>query len=323
MSAAGRAGPGLILALVLVSVAPAPPAAGQHAPAPPVAAALPTFDLDGDGVERWRLPSGLREASGLALDTAGRLLVHDDEQARVATLDPRTGEVLEAFTLGAGAVRGDFEGIARAGARLFLTTSTGTLVAFRAGRNGEAVPFEAVPTGLGARCEIEGLAWDATTGLLLLPCKRPLGGEAATTVLVFGVPADRLDDRPRVALEVPLEALDAVGLDRRFRPSAVEVHPTAGTIVLLSGQDRALLEVTRDGRVLAGARLPRRHRQAEGLAFGSDGALFLVDEGEGGRARLTRVPAAVGRGDRGPGASPTRPRVPYVGPWLPSGTPTP
>lgn len=78
---------------------------------------------------------------------------------------------------------------------------------------------------------------------------------------------------------------------KRFQPSGIERHPVSGNYFIVAARQRAVAEVSPDGRVLAVERLrARRHRQAEGITFAGDGALLLADEGAGRRARLTVYP---------------------------------
>ena len=74
------------------------------------------------------------------------------------------------------------------------------------------------------------------------------------------------------------------------------VDPT-GTLILVSGSGEALIEVDRTGRVLAGLQLDRnRHAQPEGLAFGPDVTLYIADEENARRARITVYAPARGHG---------------------------
>lgn len=241
------------------------------------AAALERYDLG--RAERVRLPHGLREVSGLASDAGGRLFAHDDEIALIHELDPSDGSVLKRFSVGRRrAARGDFEGIAIAGTRFVLVTSAGTLLTFSEGDDGAGVDYEIHRTGLGDRCAIEGLAYDATTDALLLPCKTPTRRALRGHLVVFSVPLSTFSPRadPRVLVS-PAELREA-GLENGFRPSAIEVDPATGHLVLASAHD-GLLELSPDGRVLETLRLGPEHRQAEGLTFGPDGSLWIADEG--------------------------------------------
>ena len=126
----------------------------------------------GDGpLARWLLPPALREVSGLALDSAGRLFAHNDEGGHVYEVDYRVGVLTKTFNLGPRARGVDFEGMTVAGKRFFLLESGGRIYEFREGRSGQTVPFALHETGLGRECEFEGIAFDARDSSLVLACK--------------------------------------------------------------------------------------------------------------------------------------------------------
>jgi hypothetical protein len=125
---------------------------------PRAPAALTRFDFRSPPADRWELPKGLREISGLAVDSAGRVFAHGDEEAVVYQLDPADHRVVKRFSFGRPAARGDFEAIALVNGRIMLSTSDGVLYSGREGADGESVPFTVQPTGAGRFCEIEGVA---------------------------------------------------------------------------------------------------------------------------------------------------------------------
>jgi uncharacterized protein YjiK len=235
---------------------------------------------------QWSLPDGLDEISGLALDGRGRLFGHDDEHAVVYELDTAHGAIVGRFAIGEPRLRGDFEDIAIVGEDFYLLTSDGVLHRFREGADGAAVPYEDVDTGLGARCEFEGLAWDAASARLWLACKTVHDATIAGRVAVFAFdPATRRTDEARswtideAALAMPIGK-------KRFRPSAIE-PVDGGRVLLLSGTQRALAQVDAAGAVVNVWTLdPGRHAQPEGLAVTQNGDLIVADEGKKGRGRL-------------------------------------
>jgi len=250
---------------------------------------LELLDLSPDAGAREKLPRVLEEISGLATTPDGRLFTHNDERAVVYQIDPDSGEVIKAFSVGALGIPGDFEGIAVAGDQFFLLTSAGQVLEFQEGAGGRTVAYRTHSLGLGSRCETEGLAFDEATGALLVPCKTPREKDLRGHLVVFSVPVNtmRPDLMPRVFL--PLDDLDERGLGDEFHPSAIEVHPQTRSLILVSAREEALVELSPYGEILATKELKRKdHPQPEGLAFLPDGSLVLADEGQGKRGTLTR-----------------------------------
>jgi uncharacterized protein YjiK len=259
---------------------------------------LPRYDLGSANAVEVDLPGGLLEISGLAMDARGHLFAHQDETSVVYDIDPVARRVVKRFHVGRVGLRGDFEGIAVAGDRLFLSTSDGDLLEFRAAANGQVAPARRTTTGLGRQCELEGLAFDKRTASLLLPCKTARVQRLRNRLTVFAVPLATLqpDSAPRLSL--PWSALERAGLDKGFHPSSIEVHPASGSYFLLAAQEESLLEIGVDGAVLAEKSLSRRrHPQPEGIAFGLDLALWIADEGSTGGG-LHRYPLASPQGVR-------------------------
>ncbi len=236
--------------------------------------ALSRYALDAP-LKRWELPAGLREISGLAVIAGGRLLGHGDERAAIHEIDPARARAIHRFAMGDPAAPGDFEGIAAADGRVWLMTSTGQLYEARPGSAGEAVRYLVHDTGLGRRCELEGLTFDPARRALLLPCKQPRDRALRGFLVVFAWSLDSAATESAPRFRVPIAALP--GRPQRFRATAIERHPE-GTFLVLSSEGN-LLEIDASGAVLAMRRLGGRHPQPEGLAVTPDGVLYVADEG--------------------------------------------
>jgi uncharacterized protein YjiK len=250
--------------------------------------ALAGYAIAKGGDSRWELPDALREISGLAATPDGRLFAHGDERALIVELDVARKVVKKTFTLGRHGARGDFEGLAIAGGRFWIVTSNGILHEGAEGANGGYVAFRTYDTGVGALCEVEGLASDPSANALLLACKEPRVRALQGMVAVFtwSIPRRALVNRAGLRVRADLIARSA-GVST-FHPSGIERDATTGNWLIVAARERAVVELTPDGSIVAGAALAKRgHRQPEGIAIASDRTLFIGDEGAGRRGTLT------------------------------------
>lgn len=254
--------------------------------------ALTGYALDADDPVQFDLGRSLREISGLAVDRSGRLFAHQDERGIVFQLDPSDGRITKTFRIGRNGVRGDFEGIALAGSRMFLISSDGELVEFGEGADGTSVEYERRNIRSRRTCaEIEGLDYDAAADALLLACKITTGRNLRDRLVVLTLPllTGELAAEPRFS--IPLQFLDRYDLDSELSPSGIAVHPVTRSIFIIAARENLLVELDPAGGVLGVARLRgKSHHQAEGIAFAADGTMYIADEGRSGRATLTVYP---------------------------------
>ncbi len=176
-----------------------------------------------------RLPNRLREISGLAVAGDGRLFAHDDERAVIYEVDPRAGELVKAFALGDPVSRADYEGIAVVGDRFYLVTSDGVIYESAEGRDDDRLVFNTYGTGVGRRCEIEGLAHDPIDDVLLMPCKTIRDPALRSFVPVFrwSLAERAIVDPP---LLVDLEAVERATEQENFAGLGDRARPAHGRI---------------------------------------------------------------------------------------------
>ena len=237
---------------------------------------------------RWRLPKRLEEISGLAVTSDGRVMGHDDELAVIYELDVATGTIVKRFSLGKPAVRGDFEGLAiGTGDAFYLVTSTGFVHCFDEGPDRAQVAFEVYDTGLEKHGEIEGVAFDAVGEQVILACKRNYSAALQGALALYAWSPLAPDRSARPWLTLPVYPLaEAIGA-RAFHPSALEIDPRTGRLVVIASLENGMVELDAEGKILAARTLGRRHRQPEGATILADGALVIADEAAGGVAHLT------------------------------------
>lgn len=236
-------------------------------------------------VAMWMMPSELREISGIALTADGRMLAHGDELARVVVINPRSGVVLKKFTVGTGPA-GDFEGITIAGSDIYLLSSNGTIYQFQEGANEANVRYSTIDTHLGKECEFEGVAFEPDSAWLLLPCKRAAKKMPRDQLIIYRWRLQGADSARLTMLTVPLSQVIGSNDWKGFHPSDITIDPATGNYVLISSQEKALVEITPGGQVDRSESLPGKHHQPEGVAITTDNILIVADE-------ATKKPASI------------------------------
>lgn len=244
-------------------------------------------------IARWNLPSSLSEISGLGLTGDGRLLTHGDSRGKIVELDYRRGVVLKEFLVGAPPAHGDFEAITLVGDMLVLLASDGVLYLFAEGANATSVPFTTYDTGLGERCEFEGLAYESTVKTLLLACKKVHVKALRDSLIVYRVPIEMVTTAGKGGgkklsyLAVPLSRIIGSNEWTTLHPSDITIDPFNGNYVFVASMEKALFELTPAGALVFARSLPPGHDQAEGVAITKDSILIISDEAKVGPALLT------------------------------------
>ncbi|HIG42013.1 MAG: SdiA-regulated domain-containing protein [bacterium] len=231
-------------------------------------------------VDRWQLPKKLKEASGLALSADDRIYTHNDEKGIVYRFDPETGDVDPVFKINDPALRADFEAIAIIDQDIYLVTSSGDLhwVPDSLSYQKAVVTSSLIETGLADVCEVEGLS--SYQAELFIACKKSYRSENDHHLLIF-----RFDPKNNRLTEFLRISSAALGL-KKFYASGIEV--TKDIVYVISARQRRLLLVTRDGELIGQYKLKKKHhRQAEGVAVGSTGKIYLVSEGKNKGGRLS------------------------------------
>jgi uncharacterized protein YjiK len=242
-----------------------------------------------NGEESYNLPGKLTEASGLAVAGPDSVFTHNDEFAIIYEFRLTDGKVLRAFALGDPTLEGDFEGIATGQGRVFLVTSDGLIYSVLPGKDGKRVPYRVYDSGIGPRCEIEGLSQGPETGELLLLCKRFRNDNHDPLLEIYRwrIGAEHAEEQPFLSL--PLDPLLDKDERAEFRPSGLDYDPSCQQLYIVSARNRMVLVLDKAGEVLGHRTFKKsRHPQAEGIAVMPDGRLVLADEGSRSRkGRLT------------------------------------
>lgn len=238
--------------------------------------------------QQFFLPQGLSEVSGLAVASADTVYAHDDEYGIVYEIDLRQEKVIKAFALGKPTVKDDFEDIAVRGDYVYLLTSDGRIFEAPKGEHRKRVHYNVYDTGVGDRCETEGLANGPTDDEFLILCKKPHQATLKEHLVIYAW--NLRDHLPTVTtwLDVPLDGLVEELDQATFHPSAFVWRREKGTLLIVSAKNHIAIETDQQGRLISRTRLRKDlHPQPEGLALMPDGRLIVGDEGQRGRGKIS------------------------------------
>jgi len=261
-------------------------------------------------VARVALPKSLREISGMVALDDERIACVQDEKGKLYEARLKDGELLDKRAL---LPDGDYEGIARVGDAWFFARSDGALLRVREVAD-RAPVVDTFALDLPQK-DLEAVALDPAVegraARLLVAGKEPPEGNKQERdqrfVFAFDLDKQQLDEKPawelsRKAIRAAVAELQqasrvANAPDDKPAPkpklqlhvSELAVQPGTGHLWILSGPDRALLAVDRDGAlrtfvVFDEAALP----QPEALAFLPCGDLVVASEGKDGPALVAR-----------------------------------
>jgi uncharacterized protein YjiK len=284
-----------VVAGALVSGCEHPRAQPMSAPRPPAA-----YDLERPDVV-LELPRSLTEISGLTALEEGRLGAVQDEKGRLYILDVKTGNVVREARFGKD---GDYEDLELTPDGLFILESNGTLHRIDDWR-ADTLDATPIKTGLTARHDTEGLAYDARHNLLLIACKEFAGPGLKNKRAIYAYDMATGALLPEPVYIIDLEAiahLESHPLNRAirtvlgplldaggFKPAAIAIHPFNRQLYTVSSVMKSAVVLSPDGELLAAVPIPDRlFRQPEGMAFTENGDLYIANEGGEGRATLLR-----------------------------------
>ncbi len=244
---------------------------------------LDKYDITSESPEILKLSSDLMEISGITFTGDNRLFAHGDEFGDIFELNPDNGKLVKMFSLGdIKVIKGDFEDIAFVNDRFFLIESKGKLYEFTEGSSGVFMEYKTYKTPLNTKYNVEGLCYDPETNSLLLACKDFGGDEYGKdkTVYSFSLATMEMNAKPRFVISNKMIKNNTE--EGKFHPSGIARNPVSGTFFIIAARGNTIIELSKEGEILGQGDLPESvHKQAEGIAFKSDGTMYIGDEGRG------------------------------------------
>lgn len=251
----------------------------------------------------FELPHLLQEISGLSFVKDGILATIQDEDGILIIYDLSANKILKKVRFSKS---GDYEGVTIVEDDAFVLQSNGTLFKLTEFDN-ENYSVQKINTNLNEDCDAEGLCYDKKNNQLLIACKNSVNKGSGDRKSVFAYDLEAEETLESAALEIPLlEIQDNLDTDKLtdiildiyhfinpkaikdiFSPSGIAIHPKRNTIFILSSNNKLLLEIDRDGEILAVVDFAEALMlKPEGITFSPEGTLYIANEGKVGKPNI-------------------------------------
>ena len=224
----------------------------------------------------FELPKSLNEISGITFYDESTLACVQDEKGRIYFFDIHKKELVRELKF---QKKGDYEDISFAKGKLYVLRSDGDI--YKVKRLDEEEPkVKKYETNLKSENDTEGLCFDEKNEQLLVLCKERAGehlNKHIRAIYAFGLENKKSSNTPIIKLNIK-DILSQSG-NKKFKPSAIAIHPITKTIYIVDSVGKVLVELSREGQVLSIQILAKRlFAQPEGMAFDEDGNLFISSE---------------------------------------------
>lgn len=246
-----------------------------------------------------KLPTQLREISGLDYINDERFAAIQDEKGKIFIIDFKTGKIEQEIHF---ADDGDYEGIAIVNDDAWVLKSKGDLYRVKDFLDDKERKVKKYETDLSKINDLEGLCYDPINKRLLIAAKgHPFidskGGEHSKAIYSFDLKEKVLSTKPvylidleeikyyrkyntmtRLGIEL-MATFDSSKGDVTFQPSDLAIHPVTGYIYVIGSVGDLLIVLHPSGEILAMLDLDDKlFNQPEGICFGPNAELYISNE---------------------------------------------
>ncbi|WP_299821416.1 SdiA-regulated domain-containing protein [uncultured Pontibacter sp.] len=248
----------------------------------PVSMSDDRVNMLGKPVARWELPQELREISGIAVLPDEKLACVQDEQGTIFIYDTSKRSVERQIDF---AGPGDYEGIVIMDDEAIVLRSDATLLRIKGFRK-EKPQVTSHSLGLAPTQDTEGMALDAARNRLLIAGKgydKKYGSKK--TIFEFDLQSNKVNPEPVILIELPQKNLEskkkAKSIYDGLQPASLEIHPLTNELYVLDAENSRIMVLSEQGKIVKLTNLnPAELPKAEGLAFGTNGEMYIASEGK-------------------------------------------
>ena len=254
---------------------------------------------------KYVLAKKLYEISGLTYLRKNKLFCVNDEQGYIFEYDIEERAISRKIKF---AKKGDYEGVEVMGANAVVLRSDGKLYFISEFKHSQTESVK-VKTGLSAKNNTEGIAYDSSNNTLLIACKGLAHQDPIYSnkrgIYRYSITDSVLNPKPDILIDQGdlenilnldaytkfsnrlLKRLNPAKGSLAFQPSGIAIHPISKNIYVIGSVGKLLLVLNPQGELLAVNRLKRKiFPQPEGICFAPDGTLFISTEGKMSQGKI-------------------------------------
>jgi len=258
-------------------------------------------------LQLYEMPAELKEISGISFIDSITIAAVEDENGIIYFYNLKDKKITGTKTF---AKDGDYEDLTVVGNDIYVVKSNGKLYQVKDFRKLNSEITE-VKTPFKDENNIEGLTYDkAGNRLLIAPKDKGLvaGKKELKDVYEISLPQHQVNTTPIHTIDLDkiaaffkgdgleeaskkfLKALGNENMNKIFRTSALAVHPETQQLFILSSINNIIAVMKPDGAINQIIKLSgKEFSQPEGIAFTSDGRLFISNEGNKHPANIIEI----------------------------------
>lgn len=239
-------------------------------------------------IQKWELPAGLEEVSGIDWLGNDQIAAIQDEDGVIFIYDLKSSSIKKEIKF---AETGDYEAIALVGETAYVLRSDGTIYEVQNFQS-DGIKTIIHTISLEGKFNFEGLGYDESNNRLLLAIKEK-SGNVSKPVYAFDLETKKLIANPVFEIEYSNPLFSKLGKkpsENMLRPSEVTINKENGNIYFLEAAIPKILILSPEGNPEKLYLLnDKDFFQAEGITFGDSGDVYISNENKRGNGNILKV----------------------------------